>query len=396
MTAVTTPTADRLDERLARIALGRVYEPGDHRLSSLAEQLGAVRLVEELRRQRVDKLESELADRLDGVSPRRDLDRAESLGIRFVIPGDPEWPRQIQALAGLPGGRGRPGVPLGLWVRGPLRLDEVERSVAIVGSRSATSYGAECAAEIAAEVAMKGFAVVSGAAYGIDQAAHRGALAVRGPSVAVLAGGVDRPYPPSHESLLAALAAEGAVVSELAPGEHPTKHRFLSRNRLIAALTRGTVVVEAAHRSGALNTAAWAGRLNRVLMGVPGPVTSASSTGVHHLLRNGGAALVTGGAEVLELIGGVGEHLPEAPRMAERRHDRLTSDQQGVLDAFGYGEVTSVDALARDARLGLVATSVALNQLAALGLAERVAGGWRMTPDPALQPALPSDDRSPS
>jgi len=123
-------------------------------------------------------------------------------------------------------------------------------------------------------------------------------------------------------------------------------------------------------------------------MGVPGPVTSASSVGVHALLR-GGASLVTGGADVLELVGGVGEYLPRAPRMTERRRDRLTSEQQKVLDAFGYGDVATVDALARDARLGLVATTVALNQLVQGGFVEQLSDGWRMTPAAAAQPALP-------
>ena len=155
--------------------------------------------------------------------------------------------------------------------------------------------------------------MVSGAAYGIDQAAHRGALGVEGANVAVLACGVDRAYPTAHRALLDHLADTALVVAEVPPGCAPTRGRFLSRNRLIAALTRGTVVVEAAVRSGALNTAGWTTRLNRHLMGVPGPVTSAQSQGIHQLIRTGEAILVTQGSEVLELVGDVGTHLVPHP-----------------------------------------------------------------------------------
>ena len=213
--------------------------------------------------------------------------------------------------------------PLGLWVRGPLRLDALPAPVAVVGSRSATTYGTDVAAELAAGLARAGSAVVSGAAFGIDQAAHRGALAGDGPTVAVLACGVDRAYPAAHQRLLDHLAEHGAVVSELAPGCAPTRLRFLARNRIIAALSRGTVVVEAAVRSGALNTASWTARLNRPLMGVPGPVTSAPSEGVHQLIRSGAATLVTRADDVLELTGQMGEHLAEEARAPVSARDGL-------------------------------------------------------------------------
>src|SRR3954447_15859043 len=174
------------------------------------------------------------------------------------------------------------------------------RSVAVVGSRSATTYGAAVAGDIAATLGAAGHTVVSGAAFGIDNAAHRGALAAQGPTVAVLACGVDRAYPAAHRPLLDYIAEVGVVVSEAAPGCAPTRIRFLARNRLIAAFGQGTVVVEAAIRSGALNTASWTTELRRVLMGVPGPVTSAPSAGVHQLVRSRDALLVTSGQEVLE------------------------------------------------------------------------------------------------
>ena len=225
-------------ERLARVALARLTEPGDPRVASLVAELGATKVHEHLAAERdVRGLLTDVAARLEAMDPARDLEQAERLGIRFVIPGDEEWPRRVDDLAGVAPVQDRGGAPLGLWVRGPLGLHELESSVAVVGSRSATSYGADLAAAIGAELARADQTVVSGAAFGIDQAAHRGALAMGGPTVAVLACGVDRAYPVAHKPLLDHLAATGAVVSELAPGCAPTRLRFLSRNRLIAALT---------------------------------------------------------------------------------------------------------------------------------------------------------------
>ncbi len=230
------------------------------------------------------------------------------------MPGDTEWPGQLDDL-----GDGR---PLGLWVRGTpdLRMWAL-RSVALVGARACTEYGAFMAATLAAGLAEKGWIVVSGGAYGIDGAAHRGALGAGGATVAVLACGVDRPYPRGHAGLIGRIAEQGLVVGELPPGEHPTPSRFILRNRVIAALTRGTVVVEAAHRSGSLVTARAARRLGRHTIGVPGPATSGLSAGVHELLRQD-AALVTDADEIVELVGDMGELAPErrgtgpAPRPA--------------------------------------------------------------------------------
>ena len=234
------------------------------------------------------------------------------------------------------------------------------------------------AAEIGAVTARAGFTVVSGAAFGIDQAAHRGALAARGRTVAVLACGVDRAYPAAHRSLLDHLGEAHAVVSELAPGRSPTRVRFLSRNRVIAALTRGTVVVEAALRSGALSTAGWASRLHRPLMGVPGPVTAAQSEGVHQLIRRGAAALVTRGEEVLELVGTSGQHLVEAPRGPVLVRDRLSPRQTQVLDAVPVSRAAGADSIARTAGIGLLEVQSTLTSLLRLGLVERDEQGWRL------------------
>src|SRR3954471_21602093 len=324
-----------MSDRIARAALCRLGEPGDPRLAALVDDLGAERVYAVLREEReASGVATEVAARLHGLDPEGDLRRAGTAGIRFLVPGDEEWPEQLADLdrAGPLNNRG--GAPLGLWVRGAGRLDEVcARSVAVVGSRSATTYGVGVAGEMAAHLTDAGVTVLSGAAFGIDQAAHRGALAGGGPTVAVLACGVDRAYPTAHRRLLDHLADCGAVVSELAPGCAPTRLRFLARNRVIAALTRGTVVVEAAVRSGALNTASWAALLNRPLMGVPGPVTSAPSEGVHQLIRSGAATLVTRADDVLELTGAMGEPLSEPVRGPGTPRDRLTRSQQRVLEA---------------------------------------------------------------
>jgi DNA processing protein len=378
-----------IDDRVARAALTRLVEPADPRVAEAVTQAGAARLYQEIVSHRADHgLSDDAAGRVATVDPERELEESARRGIRFVVPGDPEWPRQLDALDLSPGVGSMGGVPFGLWVRGPLRLDELGRSVAVVGSRSATTYGEDGAREIAAGLARDGRPVVSGAAFGIDQAAHRGALALRGMSVAVLACGVDRSYPAAHHDLISHLAHHGAVVSELPPGCAPMRMRFLARNRLIAGLACGTVLVEAAIRSGALNTAAWTDSLSRPLMGVPGPVTSAQSAGVHHCLRTGGGSLVTGAADVLEVVGGSGEHLREEPREAPRPRDRLTSRHRQVLEAVPLHRPASLESVSATAGISLTDTQSALNHLRSRGFAERTEEGWRLgevareVPDP--------------
>ncbi len=365
-------------DRLARVALGELGEPGDPRMASLVAQLGAVTVHTHLVAERDpgSGLLSDVATRLSATDPERDLDRAVRMGIRFVIPGDEEWPPRLDDLmsAGLLHGRGGP--PLGLWVKGPMRLDELGDSAAVVGSRSATSHGLTTASEIAARLGRAGLVVVSGAAFGVDYAAHRGALAARGRTVAILACGVDRTYPEAHRALLEHLGETMAVVSEAPPGRAPIRSRFLSRNRLIAALTRGTVVVEAAIRSGALNTATWATRLHRPLMGVPGPVHAAQSEGVHQLLRQGAATLVTNGDEVLELLSPSGQHLVKPRRARSRRRDDLPPRDRDVLEAVPVRSPAAVDSIARTAGVALLDTLGALKRLERAGFVRQRSGGW--------------------
>ncbi|QBR94088.1 DNA-processing protein DprA [Nocardioides euryhalodurans] len=365
------------EDRLARAGLSRLAEPGDVRIAQVVAQVGAPHLYDDVLARRAADLAADAAGRLEGLDPAGELERAERAGIRYVIPGDPEWPDQLDDLAHAGSVQELGGVPLGLWVRGPVRLDEVRDSVAVVGSRSSTTYGEDVARDLGAGIARAGLAHVSGAAFGIDQASHRGALAAGGVSVAVLACGVDRAYPAAHHALLEHLAGHGAVVSEVPPGCAPLRMRFLARNRIIAGLARGTVLVEAALRSGALNTASWANGLSRPLMGVPGAVTSAQSQGVHQLLRQG-AGLVTGPTDVLEQIGVAGEHLVDPPRGPERQRDRLSRRHHQVLEAVPVHRSVGLRALATTAGINLRETQVALSYLAEHGFVTQADGGWRL------------------
>ena len=369
-----------VSERIARAALSRLAEPGDVRLAALVGQLGANKVFGLLRAEEdIAGVFTDVAARLQGLDPEHELSEAEARGIRFICPEDDEWPVSVDDLGRAEPVQSRGGAPLGLWAKGPLQLNEAcTRSASVVGSRSATTYGAGVASDIAAHLAEAGVCVVSGAAFGIDQAAHRGALSMKGPTVAVLACGVDRIYPSAHKNLLDYIADVGLIVSELPPGCSPTRLRFLSRNRVIAALTLGTVVVEAASRSGALNTANWATRLNRVLMGVPGPVTSAPSEGVHELIRTRDASLVTRGADVLELLSPVGVRMVEPLKGAARPRDALKAREQQVLEAVPLARPVGVESIARTAGVSLAEVTGNLGSLKRLGFVEESCGEWRL------------------
>ena len=383
------------EDRLARAALSRLAEPGDLRVRRVVEEVGAARVVELLRDERdLDGVLTDVAQRLRDIDPQRELDDAAAKGIRFVVPGDAEWPTQVEALDRCEPVDRQGGAPLGLWVRGSLSLvDVTRRSVAVVGSRSATTYGADVAGELAYGLCREDVCVVSGAAFGIDAAAHRGALAARGVTVAVLACGVDRAYPAGHHSLLDHIADTGLVVSEVPPGCAPTRLRFLTRNRVIAALSLGTVVVEAAVRSGALNTASWAARVGRVVMGVPGPVTSAPSEGVHELIRCREGLLVTRAAHVLELVGSVGADLAPVNRAPATLRDRITGESRRVLEAVPVMRAAGVESIARTGGLSVSATKRALDSLHAAGAVERRGDTWRLAPElrAAHDVAMPSE-----
>lgn len=368
-------------ERRARATLTGLTEPGDLALARMVARHGAVAALAEITSG--DAARSGFADyraRLAGTDTSRYLDRAEALGARLICPGDAEWPESLDRLVEAGCAEGRGGPPLALWLRGPADLAEVTaRSCAIVGARSATQYGCYAASELAAGLTDREVTVISGAAFGIDAAAHRGAFAAEGRTLAILACGVDVPYPKAHAALLEQIAQTGLVISEVPPGTNPTRPRFLVRNRLIAALAQGTVVVQAGLRSGALNTAGWAERCSRQVMGVPGPITSAESAGVHQLIRDHGAVLVTDAAEVLEQIGPIGTDLAP-PKLGEpRSRDALDARTRRVLEAVPVRVARPVEPIAATAGIPIAEAHAALGRLWCMEFVERHAAGWRLS-----------------
>jgi len=370
------------DDRLARVLLCRVAEPGEVDLTRAVAARGAISVVRDL----VDgTLQSRNAEhwraRLPSARPAHDLAAAQAAGARFVIPGDAEWPAGAGDLAHLASGHG--GVPIGLWVRGERDLNAAcARSVAVVGARASTAYGEYVASEFALGMAERGWGVVSGGAYGIDGAAHRGAISAGGVTVAVLACGVDVAYPRGHSALIERIATSGLVVSEWPPGCAPMRHRFLVRNRVIAALTAGTVVVEAAVRSGSLSTANRAGELMRHVMAVPGPITSTMSAGTNGLLKNPEVACVTSAADVLELAGAMGTDLAPLPAMPADPRDELDAIARRVLDAVPVRRAAGPASIARTAGVDAREVARALGGLAARGFVERADAGWRLVRRP--------------
>jgi DNA processing protein len=359
--------------------LSRVVEPPCTELAALVDRVGPIEAAERVRRGQVDDV---LARQTEA---RREIDRAAAdlellarRGGRLITPDD-EWPTLAFAafgsitVAAKP--QGRP--PLVLWALGPALLDETaQRAAAVVGTRAATSYGEQVAGDLAAGLAEQDVAVISGGAYGIDGAAHRAVLAVEGVTVAVLAGGIDIPYPAGHSGLLHRIGSNGLLVTEYPPGVRPARHRFLTRNRLVAAFAGAAVVVEAGLRSGAANTAAWARALGRIVGAVPGPVTSSASTGCHALLR-AGAEVITRAEDIVELVGSIGELAPEEPRPATPL-DGLSDDERQVYEALPGRGVATVDEIAVAAALEPARILAPLAMLEVGGLAERHDGRWRI------------------
>jgi DNA processing protein len=374
------------DQRLARAALTYLAEPGDRVLGPLLGSCDPAALVAGIRAghlpEQVPALPGRRPDaisqavrhwraRLAEVPDESDLAGFGRDGIRLICPGDAEWPSQLDVLGDT--------APYALWLRGSADLRySCLRSVSLVGARAATAYGSHISAEIAAALAERGWTVLSGGAYGVDGAAHRGALAADGATVSVLACGIDDPYPRGHHDLFDAIAAQGVLASEWPPGRTPTRLRFLIRNRVIAALARGTVVVEAAMRSGALNTARYARDLCRPLMAVPGPVTSEMSAGCHWVMREWGAVVVTGVRDVLDEVAAVGEDghgMAGGPVVPRSELDPVTLR---VLEAIpargGAGPAT----IAVAAGVDVDATVGCLGSLAAGGFVQRGPRGWKL------------------
>lgn len=356
------------DERTGRAMWSRLIEPGDWKAQRFVGQVGVLTALAAVIDGGDPRVEARWRVRLPEVDLRQDLQRLDRVSGRIVVPGDPQWPTGLDDL----GER----APFCLWVRGAGGLGPVvDRSVAVVGARAASGYGEHVAAELGFGLASRGLAVVSGAAYGIDAQAHRGALAAAGPTVAVLACGIDRAYPRGNHRLIERIATQGWVVTEIPPGCSPTRWRFIQRNRLIAAITRATVVVEAALRSGTSITAREAGELGRQVAAVPGPITSPTSAGCHDLIRSG-AVCVTGTDEVVELVSDLGEGLAVRAPTPSADHDGLQPDDLRVLDAVPLRRPAAVPVVARAAGLepGQVTTALAL--LEVRGLVRSAPAGW--------------------
>ncbi|WP_460444109.1 DNA-processing protein DprA, partial [Amycolatopsis cihanbeyliensis] len=309
-----------------------------------------------------------------------DLAAAARAGARLIIPEDEEWPAWPLLCLEVATGRGVRDVatPLALWARGNATLDRVtDRAVAVVGARAATGYGEHTSAEFGYGLAERGMTVFSGAAYGVDGAAHRGALAGGGATVAVLGCALDAGYPAGHIGLCNRIAEHGLVLSEYPPGTPPARHRFLVRNRLIAALTAGSVVVEAGARSGARNTAATAGALGKVVMAVPGPVGSATSVGCHQLIRGGEATLVASVADVLDTVGSIGTDLRPEVDHPRRSTDGLGPQALRVHETLGTRKGKSPERIATESGVPVARVRAILPALELDGLSARCESGWR-------------------
>jgi DNA processing protein len=387
-----------LDEQhLARAALTYLAEPGDPALGALLEICEPAEVLAAIKANMLpgigpgcgDSLASRRAlvralacwrIRLPELPSDEDIMAACRDSIRLIGPGDPEWPAGLDELG--------PARPYALWLRGQADLGlACLRSVSMVGSRAATGYGTHVTREIAADLGERGWAIVSGGAYGIDAAAHRGALVTGAITIAVLACGVDYPYPAGHAGLFAEIAGQGLVMSEWPPDRHPARLRFLTRNRTIAALTGGTVVVEAGERSGALNTARHAAQLGRPLMAVPGPVTSSQSAGCHRIIREWGATCVTRADDIIEMLSPLG--LADAsdaagappscgPGGGAPSRDELDHDSARVLDALPARGAAGTSTIAAEAGVDLDTVLRCLGLLAGSGFIERCDRGWRL------------------
>lgn len=377
--------------RRARVWLSRAVEPGPAVVHAFLAEHGPVEAVRRIRiGQAPPKVLDRVGERATHDRVEEDLEVARRHGIRLVTPEDDEWPVapfMAMALACAQGARDV-APPQALWARGPVRLcDAVDRAVAVVGARAATGYGEHVAADLGYDLAGRGWTVVSGGAYGIDGAAHRGALAAPGVTVAVMAGGLDAPYPAGHAVLFDRIAATGLLVSEWPAGCTPQRHRFLVRNRIVAGLASGSVVVEAGARSGAQSTARLTAQLGRPVMAVPGPVTSGMSVGTHVLIRDSGARLVCNAAEVIEEVGAIGDDLAPRPESRSGAADTLDPVASRVLDAVPLRGGASPERVAVEAGLAVGDVLRCLPALELLELVVSTPTGWKLTrPGRRVQP----------
>ena len=336
-------------EHDARRILMAVCEPGLLHIASSIERHGAPETLERLRAGHFHEVASVATRAIQDLDESELEEEWRRSGAHLLIPSDAHWPVALNDLQ-VP--------PIALSVVGGGQIGTLASSVAIVGSRTATSYGVRVAENFAAQLCDRGLAIVSGGAFGIDAAAHRGALTANGVTCAVLASGVSRSYPVAHSRLFAQIAEGGLLISEVRPQAFAFRSRFLVRNRLIAALSQGTIVVEAAMRSGSLRTAFDAAELHRYVMGVPGAITSPMSAGVHRLISENVANLITQVEDVIALISPLEIPRVDHPLLALlSRRQGITAEELAHLGALevsqafaALAELMALGAVVRDSR----------------------------------------------
>ena len=359
-------------------------EPGDSMAGMLRRAIGLEESLFEIRRAksakdllpllpqdpfRAPQFSSTLEDslecwkrRLVSTNINKALETLSALDGFLITPQSQDWPKGLFDLGD--------AAPAALWAMGQKEVFSNQSTVSIVGARIASSYGLEVTKDIVNSMATKDYVVVSGGALGIDAQAHRIALDARASTIAIMAGGLDRLYPPRNLDLFEQIKSSGLVISEMAPGISPARWRFLQRNRLIAAIGNATVVVEAGFRSGSINTAGHANEIDRPVGAVPGQINSTRSAGCHRLIKERRAELISTPADLFELLG------LRAQEVA--CNFGLTDNQIRVLDSFGYFEQTT-ERVSGISGMTLSDANYALVALEKFGLVLRTSSGWVKT-----------------
>lgn len=393
-------------ERLTYAHLNQLIEPNDFTASALLQLMSASELLSLIRKE--DFMPTDLKPKVEEIlgfktssnmaqdlkvaltrwrkrmplsNPLAAVDTAARHQGGLLIPGDDHWPVQLDDL--------NLGRPLCLWWRAgnPAFLggQEIGRNVAIVGSRDASDYGDQVTFDLSRSLALQGYSIVSGGAYGIDASAHRAALTVEEwsaanpPTITVMAGGIDRLYPSGNSNLLNQIVARGVLFSEVPPGTTSARFRFLNRNRIIAALSRLVIVTEARHRSGALNTVSHAVELGRDVAAVPGSVFAPNSAGCHRLIGEGSAVLLTSPQDALALVGA--QHPAQATSedsAPKRPTDQLGRDEGMVYDIMSFSKPMLVDEISARSGIPIIQTLKSLGRLEDLGLARTDGLSWRL------------------
>ena len=357
---------------------------GPIRLRSLLRYFGSADDVFDASRASLERVEgigpktaAAILEARDEVTVEREITRASANGVRIVSIADPDYPRQLSQT---------PDAPACLFVKGTLEPEDAV-GVAIVGTRRCSHYGREQATRFGELLSAAGFTVVSGLARGIDGCAHEGALRGGGRTIAVLGNGLASVYPPEHEPLAHRIVQSGALISEVPVDAAPEAKNFPGRNRVIAGLSLGVIVIEAGQRSGALITARHALDYNREVFAVPGRVDNPGLTaGVNGLIRDGNAKLITSLDDVLDELQEVGDIMrretqsdggvPDLIRtegLASRSQPRLPEHEQAILDAVRRGAVRA-DTIAESVRLDLARVLTALTSLEIKGVVRRLPG----------------------